>query len=116
MWYKMQFDAVYCFYEVVIIQDKRNHFAYRMDGTKGIVINARSGAESLCGVLNVINDYSLEGQTYRIPCDVKCGDEVKLTLRHNIGEYDKNGCIQMREITAYGGLSKCRPCQKSLNQ
>ena len=116
LWYKMQFDAVYCFHEVVIIQDRRNHFAYRMDGTKVIVINSRSGAESLCGVLNVINDYSPEGQTYRIPCHVKCGDEVKLTLRHNSGEYSYNGCIHMEEITAFAGLSKCCPCQKSINQ
>ena len=116
LWFKMKFDAIYCFYEVIIIQDKRDHNAYRMNGAKVIVINSRSGAESLCGVLKVIEKYSLKGQTYRIPCDVKCGDEVKLTVRHNRGEYSTPGCIHMREITAYAGLSKCCPCQKSINQ
>ena len=116
LWYKMQFDAIYCFYEVIIIQANWDHWGFRMDDTKVFVIDSRSGAESLCGVLNVIKKYSLEGQTYRIPCNVKCGDEVKLTLRHNRGAYSKNGCIHMKEITAYAGLSKCCPCQRFIYQ
>ena len=103
LWYRMKFDAVYCFTEIVIVQshwEKNN--ADRMDGIKVFVVNREKDTESLCGVLKVSDDLTIEGQTYRIPCELKCGDEVKLTLRHDKGRYHVKACIHMREIISFG--------------
>ena len=97
MWYKLKLDTVYCFSDVVIIQSHLNNHANRMDGTEVFVANSKTGTESLCGVLKVRDIYTIEGQTYRIPCDLKCGDEVKLTLRDDTHKYN---CIHMIEISA----------------
>ena len=103
LWYRMKFDAVYCFTEVVIVQSHwEKHNADRMDGIKVFVVNREKKTESLCGVLKVSDDLTIEGQTYRIPCDLKCGDEVKLTLRHDKGRYHVKACIHMKEITSFG--------------
>ena len=99
--YKMKFAAVYCFSDVVIIQSFLDRNAYRMDDTKVFVVNTKTGTESLCGVLKVSDVLTIEGQTYRIPCDLKCGDEVKLTVRHDGGKYGKGACIHMKEIKAF---------------
>ena len=96
-WYKMKFDTVYCFSDVVIIQSYQDRNAYRMDDTNIFVVNTKTGTESLCGVLKVSDVLTIEGQTYRIPCDLKCGDEVKLTLRHE----SKPVCIHIWEIMAF---------------
>ena len=101
LWYKMKFDEVYCFSDVVIINSKQDKWADRMDDTKVFVLNTKTGTESLCGVLKVSDVQTIEGQTYRIPCDLKCGDEVKLTVRHDMGKYDRAACIHMTEILAY---------------
>ena len=101
VWYKMKFDAVYCFSDVVIINSKLNEYANRMDEAKVLVINTETGAESLCGVLKVTDVMTIEGQTYRIPCDLKCGDEVKVTLRHDKDKYRHEACIHMNEISAF---------------
>ena len=101
VWYKMNFDAVHCFTEVVIIQSSMNDNLNRMQDTQVIVLDAKTGTESLCGVLKVSNIKTIEGQTYRIPCDLKCGDEVKLTVQHKQEDYWKKACIHMNEITAY---------------
>ena len=93
----MKFDDVFCFSDVVIINSEQNIHAYRMDDTKVLVVNSDTGDESLCGVLKVSDVLTIEGQTYRIPCDLKCGDEVKLTLRHE----SKPVCIHIWEITAF---------------
>jgi hypothetical protein len=75
----------------------------RMEDTKVFVINEGVGREHLCGVLKVRwqTVWSLEGQTYKIRCNLLCGDKVKLTVRHDQGEYDIEGCIHMKEIMAY---------------
>ena len=105
MWYKMQFDAIYCFSEVVIIQSHMSYSAFRMDDMRVLVVNNGERTESLCGVLKVRDVRTIEGQTYRIPCNLKCGDEVKLTVRHDRNSgYDINACIHMSQITAYSGL------------
>ena len=101
LWYKMKFDAVYCFSDVVIIQSYQDRNAYRMDDTEVFVVNTKTGTESLCGVLKVSDVLTIEGQTYRIPCDLKCGDEVKLTIRHDKDKYHIDACIHMREIKAF---------------
>ena len=95
----------------VIVQSKTNEMADRMDGTDLFVVNTETGAKSLCGVLKVGSGTTIESQTYTIPCDQKCGNEVKLTLRHdkNINDnYISNlygACIHMKEIKAlYTGL------------
>ena len=111
IWYKMTFDAIYCFSKVVIVQSHTNGNGDRMDGTDVFVVNTETGAKSLCGVLKVGSGTTIESQTYTIPCDQKCGNEVKLTLRHdkNINDnYISNlygACIHMREMEAfYTGL------------
>ena len=101
LWYKMKFDAVFCFSDVVIMQSHWHQTAYRMDDTGVFVVDSDTREESLCGVLKVSDVMTIEGQTYRIPCDLKCGDEVKLTVRHDNGKYDNPACIHMKEIKAY---------------
>ena len=101
MWYKMEFKAVYCFSHIGIIQSHLNFNAKRMDDTKVFVINTQTGVEGLCGVLKVVADETISKQTYNIPCDWKCGDEVKLTLRHDTGQYDYSACIHMKELMAF---------------
>ena len=99
----MKFDAIHCFSEIVIMNDKLNENAYRMQDLKVFVVNTKTGTESLCGVLKMREVWTVEGQTYKISCDLKCGNEVKLTVRHNSGEYNNLACIHMSEIKAYRG-------------
>ena len=76
LWFKMKFDDFFCFFE------------------------------SLCGVLKVNPVWTIEGQTYRFPCNLKCGDEVKVTVLHRSGNYVNMATIHMREITVFGtGMS-----------
>ena len=107
IWYKMTFDAIYCFSKVVIAQSHTNGLGYRMDGTDVFVVNTETGAKGLCGVLKVGSGTTVESQTYTIPCDQNCGNEVKLTLRHDKDIKNlPNACIHMNEITAfYTGLN-----------
>ena len=100
VWFKMKFDTFQCFSNVVIIQSHWDQWAVRMDDTNVFVVNTKTGTESLCGVLKVSDVMTIEGQTYRIPCDLKCGDEVKLTVRHD-SKYEKDACIHMKEITTF---------------
>ena len=93
----MKFDAIHCFSEIVIMNDKLNENAYRMQDLKVFVVNTKTGSESLCGVLKVRNIWTIEGQTYKIPCDLKCGDEVQ----HETENYNYNGRVHMRQINAF---------------
>ena len=79
-----------------------------MQDTYVYVVNTETGTKSLCGILPETDDVTAEGQTYRIPCDQKCGNVVELTVRHNEGEgYKKSACILMREVRAFPtGLRK----------
>ena len=107
LWFKMKFDDVLCFSEVVIIQSKLNNLAFRMEDAKVFVANTDEGTENLCGVLKVSPVMTIEGQTYHIPCHLKCGNEVKVTLRHDEGLYWLIAMIHMKEIMAYGtGMSR----------
>ena len=101
LWYKMKFGAVYCFSDVVIINSHLSEDSPRMDDLQVLVVSTEKGTESLCGVLKVGDALTMEGQTYRIPCNLKCGDEVKLTLRHDSGKYAMLACIHMMEITLF---------------
>ena len=103
-WYKLKFDALYCFSTIVIInQHTRLQFAHRIDDTKVFVVNSLEETEFTCGVIKVSNVSTLERQTYRIPCHGKCGDEVKLTLEHWSGKHSHVACINMKEIKAFQG-------------
>ena len=101
LWYKIKFDAVYCFSDVFILQSHRDQNAYRMDDMEVFAVNTDTGTESRCGVLKVSDILMIEGQTYRIPCDLKCGDEVKLAVRHDRGTYKRAACIHMTEIEIF---------------
>ena len=106
LWFKMNFDDFFCFFEVVIIQSHLTVNAYRMQDAKVFVVNTKTGVESLCGVLKVNPVWTIEGQTYRFPCNLKCGDEVKVTVLHRSGNYVNMATIHMREITVFGtGMS-----------
>ena len=107
-WYSMNFDAVYCFSQIVIIQSHDNDNANRMDGTKVNVVNSDTETQSLCGVLQVKMDGTLEAQTYRIPCNLKCGDKVRL-------DQPNGNCIHMKEIMAFQkpGLTYALFCSMS---
>ena len=101
IWYRMSFGAVYCFTEIVIINSHWGGFRYRMEDMKVLVVNTDTNKESLCGILKIRSEQSVHGQTYKISCDMKCGDEVKLTVYHGTGDYNYDACIHMREIMAY---------------
>ena len=101
LWFKMQFDSFLCFSEVVIIQSHRNHYAYRMEDAKIFVVNTDTGIVNLCGVLKVGPVMTIEGQTYHIPCRMKCGNEVKVTLQHDRVFYSGHAIIHMSEISAF---------------
>ena len=68
----MKFDGVYCFSEVVIILPGLNNNVFRMDGAEVFVVTTAKGTDNRCGVLKVRDIYTIEGQTYKIPCDLKC--------------------------------------------
>ena len=108
LWFKMKFDDVLCFSKVVIIQSYLNNYAFCMEDAKVFVVNTDEGTENLCGVLKVSGPVmTIEGQTYNIPCHLKCGNEVKVTLRHDKGLYSSIAIINMKEIMAYGtGMSR----------
>ena len=72
-----------------------------MEDMKVIIVNTDTNEESLCGMLKMRSEESVHGQTYKIPCDMKCGDEVKLTVYHGTGDYENAASIHMAEITAY---------------
>ena len=101
LWYKMSFNDNFCFSEVVIIQSHPNYYALRMEDAKIFVVDTNEGREYLCGVLKTTTDYTVEGQTYKFPCDGECGNEVKVTLLHESGKYDLEAIIHMKEIMAY---------------
>ena len=65
IWFRMQFNDVYCFTEVRIIGSKLNSYALRMQDTMVYVLNNEKGTEQLCGVLEVMEVFTIEGQTYR---------------------------------------------------
>ena len=75
-----------------------NTFATRMDDTKVWILNSKRGSKSLCGLLKTGYVYTLEGQTYKIPCSMECGDEVKLT----VWGAGREACIYLTEISAFG--------------
>ena len=101
LWYKMHFEEKHCFSEIVIMQSQLGNTAYRMDDTNVFVVDTETGSENLCGILETKEDWTIEGQTYRIPCDLKSGDEVKLTVIHARTTYSLPACIHMLEIMAY---------------
>lgn len=90
-WFEMKFDAVYCFDEVVMVL-RLNGNAYRMQNTEVTVVNTKSESEELCGILKVKGVWTDEAQTYTIPCNLKCGDEIKLS---------NYNCIHIRELSAF---------------
>ena len=61
VWYKMKFDAIYCFSEVVIMQSHLSYSAFRMDDMKVLVVNNGERTESLCGFLRVKDVRTIEG-------------------------------------------------------
>ena len=105
LWYKMELDAVHCVTGIALIQSHYGlAYAFRMQDLKVILMDSTTGTESVCGTLRVRQVWTAEGQTYWIPCDV-CGDQVKLLLRHDKGEYSYPACIHIRELKAVkGGL------------
>ena len=102
IWFKMSFNATYCFSEIMIVQSHSKEFAYRMDNTKVFVVNKMTGKESFCGVLKIRGIWTtVAGRTYRIPGHQQCGDEVKLTVLHKSGVDVMIGCIHMYQILAF---------------
>ena len=102
VWYKMTFDSFYCFSEIEIINSHwEGRYVFRMQDLNVLVVDSYTQRESLCGTLAMRKDQSVEGQTYRVPCDGKYGNEVKLTVYHGAGDYGYRACIHMSEILAY---------------
>ncbi|KAL5253017.1 hypothetical protein ACHWQZ_G015691 [Mnemiopsis leidyi] len=101
IWYRMNFESVHCFTEVVMVNSAWSAFVGRMKDLKVFVLDTRQDTERLCGSLELNNDWTWAGQTYRIPCDSKCGDKIELRVRHDEDNYNKPGCIHMYEIEAW---------------
>lgn len=101
IWFRMVFDAVYCFSEVLIFQSHMDNLnAPRMDGTTVIVENSETESRDICGRLVIRHDFTVKGQTYNIPCDSLCGNSILLEVNHGSGSA-REGCIHMKEIEAY---------------
>ena len=102
LWYNMRFRSALCISEIVVFQSQFNLYAYRMDGTEVYLKNNDLNTEVLCGTIAAREEWSLEGQTYRISCDGKCGDEIELRLRYQEQLHRHYGtCIHMYEIETY---------------
>ena len=85
-----------------MVQLHLNAYAVRMQGAGIHVLNGAAGTESLCGVLEIGREKTVTGQTYRIPCEEGCGDEIVVRVRHDKSAgFSYPGCIHMREIEAY---------------
>ena len=66
IWFKMNFGMIYCFTEVKIFEASyRNYNAWRLDGGKVFVSNTQTNTGSLCGVIQVIDENTIEARTYR---------------------------------------------------
>ncbi|KAL5247791.1 hypothetical protein ACHWQZ_G019622 [Mnemiopsis leidyi] len=101
IWFRMVFDDVYCFSEVLIFQSHMDNLnAPRMDGTTVIVENSETESRDICGRLVIRHDFTVKGQTYNIPCDSLCGNSILLEVNHGSGSA-REGCIHMKEIEAY---------------
>ena len=102
LWYKMYFEHKHMFSEIVIMQsDLHPPHGRRMNDTKVSVIDTGTGSENLCGILETKEDWTIEGQTYRIPCHLKSGNQVKLTVLHKRAIHGVQAAIHMLEIMAY---------------
>ena len=105
-WYKIKFGALYCFSTIVIVNEYTGlRSSYGIDDTNVFVVDTVKDTVYFCGVIKVRNVNTAEGQTYRIPCHGKCGDEVKLTLRHDRDKHNHKACIHMKEIKSFQGKS-----------
>ena len=102
LWYKMHFEHKHMFSEIVIMQsDLTPSNGRRMDDTKVFVVDIGTESVNLCGILKIKENWTIEGQTYRIPCDLKSGNEVKLTVLHKKAIHGVKAAIHMLEIMAY---------------
>ena len=65
-WFNMQFGAVRCFSKIRI-SNPFIHFyhAFRMEDAQVFVVNTGKSIESLCGILKIRKEWTIEGQTYR---------------------------------------------------
>ena len=66
-WFKMQFGEIKCFSEVRISNPYMYYrHAVRMEGAHVYVVNTMNSSESLCGILKIQKNWTIEGQTYRL--------------------------------------------------
>ena len=72
-----------------------------MKDTKILLLDTAKGLETLCGILQIVDQFTVQGQTYKISCGMKCGNVVQLRVKHEKGKYDLAGAIQIKEIEAY---------------
>ena len=97
----MKFRTLHCFKEIVLIQAAKDETRKRMDDTKVLVFNTKTDKEHLCGKLTTRDGVTIQDQTYKIPCSMECGDEVKLTVRKET----EHACIHLKEIKVFGFLA-----------
>ena len=63
----MQFGEVKCFSEVRISNPFMHFYhAFRMEDAQVYVVNTGKSIESLCGILKIRKEWTIEGQTYRL--------------------------------------------------
>ena len=88
------------------MQSNPDESGYRMNGAKIAIVDTNTWGQSLCGILSIKDHWSVKGQSYRIPCQLKCGNEVKLTVHRESGSV--KACIHMKEILAFysSGMQK----------
>ena len=97
----MKFRTLHCFEEIVLIQAAKDETRKRMDDTEVLVVNTKTEKVYPCGKLTTREGESIQEQTYKIPCSMECGDEVKLTVQKET----EHACIHLKEIKVFGFLA-----------
>ena len=69
-----------------------------MDGAEVSIIK-ESGSPILCGAIKMNDVLTAKGQTYRIDCDLACGDGIIVSVNREDG---KERFIHLFEVTATG--------------
>ena len=95
-WIRLYLSDNACIQAVRVYQSHLNEYKDRMDGAQISVVNSITGEKEQCGKLHTTDILTVEGQTYTIPCDMKCGDAIELSV-HKSG-----GCVHVKEIEVYG--------------
>ena len=98
IWYKMEFDQVRCFSQVIIHNAYHDYRAYRMNDLSVHVQNSKMNTGYTCGSIQTRESLRSSGQRYSVQCEGRCGVSVMLRVNHDRDNYSNRGCIHMKEV------------------